>query len=323
MTRDKQLAAGALALVLFGGLAVKQFRDDAKLGSKAAQDSALPKFEATEGADKLTVTNGDKSVFVLEKKGDTWMVSKPLSAKGNQANIKQALDNLKEIKIREQVSSNPDAELLKSYELDASKGVHVVVEQAGKVLVDATFGKSGGRGQLLSVGGKPGIFAATGYSNFLFARDAKGWRDGEIVKFEEFKATGLHYEIGDTKLDFTLAGTTWSGTANGKALERFDADKVKDAVRALQTLNADDFGDGKTEAELGLDKPSRLTIDLKDASPIKVAVGGETPTKGRWVKREGAAVATALPSYAIDWVAPEVSKFQKAAPEEAKPKTKH
>ena len=292
MTRDKQLAAGALALVLFGGLAVKQFRDDAKLGSKAAQDSALPKFEATEGADKLTVTNGDKSVFVLEKKGDTWMVSKPLSAKGNQANIKQALDNLKEIKIREQVSSNPDAELLKSYELDASKGVHVVVEQAGKVLVDATFGKSGGRGQLLSVGGKPGIFAATGYSNFLFARDAKGWRDSEIVKFEEFKATGLHYELGDTKLDFTLAGTTWSGTANGKALERFD-------------------------------KPSRLTIDLKDASPIKVAVGGETPTKGRWVKREGAAVATALPSYAIDWVAPEVSKFQKAAPEEAKPKTKH
>ena len=50
---------------------------------------------------------------------------------------------------------------------------------------------------------------------------------------------------------------------------------------------------------------------------------GETPTKGRWVKREGAAVATALPSYAIDWVAPEVSKFQKAAPEEAKPTTKH
>ena len=67
MTRDKQLAAGALALVLFGGLAVKQFRDDAKLGSKAAQDSALPKFEAAEGADKLTVTNGEKYKVVAFK----------------------------------------------------------------------------------------------------------------------------------------------------------------------------------------------------------------------------------------------------------------
>ena len=34
MTRDKQLAAGALALVLFGGLAVKQFRDVALFQSR-------------------------------------------------------------------------------------------------------------------------------------------------------------------------------------------------------------------------------------------------------------------------------------------------
>ena len=319
MTRDKQLAVGALALVLFGGLAVKQMKDDAKLGSKAAQEASLPKLESAEGAEKLTVTNGEKGEFVLEKKGETWELVKPIAAKANGQNVKLALDNLKELKIREQISSNPDAELLKGYELDGAKGVHVVVEKGGKVVVDATFGKSGGRGQLMTVAGTPGVFAATGFSSFLFARDAKGWRDLEIAKFEEAKATGLHYVIGDRKLDLTLDGTTWTGTENGKAIERFDAEKVKDAVRALQTLNADDFADGRADADVGLDKPAgTLTVDLKEGAPITLAIGGETATKGRWVKRSGAAVATALPSYAVDWLVPDTSKFQKAAATPAK-----
>ena len=99
MTRDKQLSIGALALVLFGGLAVKQMKDDAKLGSKAAQEASLPKLESAEGAEKLTVTNGDKGEFVLEKKGETWELVKPVAAKANGQNVKLALDNLEQQKV--------------------------------------------------------------------------------------------------------------------------------------------------------------------------------------------------------------------------------
>ena len=319
MTRDKQLAIGAIALVLFGGLALKQMKDDSKLGSKAAQEASLPKLESDEGADKITVTNGEKGEFVLEKKGEEWEVVKPLSAKANGQNVKLALANLGELKIREQISSNPDAELLKGYELDAAKGLRVVVEKGGKVVVDAVFGKSGGRGQLMTIAGTQGVFAATGFSNFLFARDTKGWRDVEITKFEDTKAIGLHYALGDRKLDFTLEGTAWSGTENGKALARFDAERVKDALRSLQTLNADDFADGKADADVGLDKPvGSFQVDLKEAASIKLTIGGETPSKGRWVKRQGAGVATALPSYAVDWIMPDTSKFQTAAAAPAK-----
>ena len=319
MTRDKQLAAGAIALVLFGGLAVKQMRDDAKVGSKSAQDAALPKLESTDGAEKITVTNGEKGEFVLEKKGEEWALVKPIAAKANAQNVKLALENLKELKVRDRISANPDAELLKSYELDATKGVHVVVEKGGKAVVDAIFGKSGGRGQLLTVAGTPGIFAGTGFSSFLFTRDAKGWRDVEIAKFEEAKVTGLHYVLGDRKLDFANDGTTWAGAENGKGIDRFDGEKVKDAVRALQTLNADDFADGKGDADVGLDKPAgTLTVDLKEGAAVKLTIGNETASKGRWVKREGAAIATALPSYAVDWLTPETSKFQKPLPEGAK-----
>ena len=319
MTRDKQLAVGALALMLFGGLAVKQFRDDSKIGSRAAQDAALPKLESTDGADKLTVTNGEKGTFVLEKKGENWSLVSPIAAKGNGQNIKLALDNIKELKVREQISSNPDADLLKNYELDAAKGVRVLIEKGGKALVDATFGKSGGRGQLLTVAGTPGIFAAIGFSNFLFTRDAKGWRDIEVLKFEDEKTTGLHYEVGGKTLDFALDGAAWKGTEGGKPLERFDGEKVKDALRSIKQLNADDFGGTKTDAELGLDKPvSVVTVTLKEGPALKVTVGGETASKGRWVKRDGAAEATALPSYAVDWLVPDAARFQKPAPDAGK-----
>ena len=44
MTRDKQLAAGALALVLFGALAIKQMSDDAKIGPLAFMEKRTPDF---------------------------------------------------------------------------------------------------------------------------------------------------------------------------------------------------------------------------------------------------------------------------------------
>ncbi len=319
MTRDKQLAAGVLALVLFGGLALKQMRDDEKLGSKAAQEAALPKFETLEGAEKLTVTNGDKGEVVLEKQGSDWQLVKPLATKANGQNVKLALDNLAELKVREQVAATPDAELTKSYELDGAKGVHVVVSKGGKSLLDVTFGKSGGRGQLLSVTGTPAIFAATGFSSYLFTRETKGWRDAEVTKFDEAKVTALHYVIGKRTLDFALSDTTWSGSEGGKPIERFDGERTRDALRAMQTLTADDFADGKADADLGLEKPTgELTFELKEGASIKLAIGAETPSKGRWVRRAGSTVATALPSYAVDWLLPETSKFQKAAADAGK-----
>ena len=94
-----------------------------------------------------------------------------------------------------------------------------------------------------------------------------------------------------------------------------ESEKVKDALRSIKQLNADDFGDNRSDSDLGLDKPvSVMTVNFKEGAPIRLAVGGETASKGRWVKLEGASVATALPSYAVDWIVPDAAKFQKAAP---------
>src|SRR5262249_47016861 len=136
---------------------------------------------------------------------------------------------------------------------------------------DLTLGASGARGQMAMIEGKPAIYSITGYSSYLYTRDVKGFRETEILKFDDANANSLLIEKkGEKKpevLSFTKEGDHWAGTYNGKAIERFDEDKVKDAVRAFKNLTADDFGDGKTTADTGLDDPdSKVTIKLKDGA---------------------------------------------------------
>src|ERR1019366_8958803 len=143
----------------------------------------------SEDLDKFEITNGDKGVVVLEKKEEgKWWVTKPVSALGNQTNIKQMIDNLKELKATDLVAANPNEDLKKSYELDATKAVHVVGYKAGDKKVDEYFGKSGGRGEMMMLEGKPNIYSASGYAVYMYNRDVKGWRDTEIFKFDDATA---------------------------------------------------------------------------------------------------------------------------------------
>ena len=58
-------------------------------------------------------------------------------------------------------------------------------------------------------------------------------------------------------------------------------------LRAYKALNADDFGDGKSLADTGLDKPeATVTISLKDGAGTYTLLVGKTATgRNRWAKR--------------------------------------
>ena len=106
------------------------------------------------------------------------------------------------------------------------------------------------------VDGKPGIYAASGYSSWLYAKEVKGWRDAKIF---EARRHGRRATIERRPASSPSCATARSGRApsRGRPIERFDEEKVKDALRALKSLAADDFGDGKTAEETGLDAPGR------------------------------------------------------------------
>src|SRR6476620_7591241 len=172
MERSTQLWVGVVVLAALGGAVYKVSKDDATKGTSTTTTSAdLPEIKATDDIDKISITNAEKGDVVLEKKGagpeGRWEVTKPVSAPANQANVKQLLDNMKELKAKEVISAAPSEDQKKEFQFDKDKAVHVIAWKGSDKKVDASFGKSGARGQMMMVDGKPGIYTANGYSSYL------------------------------------------------------------------------------------------------------------------------------------------------------------
>src|SRR5512145_1869825 len=103
-TEHKLIAAVAILVLLVGAFWLsrsKQKQEDAAHTPTAASADmpsiALPKDDGDK-VTKLEIKNADKSNVTLEKKGDAWELTAPVSAKAEQSNVKSLLDNLKELK---------------------------------------------------------------------------------------------------------------------------------------------------------------------------------------------------------------------------------
>ena len=230
ISRDKAIIGGVVVLGALSFLVYRQAKHDQELGSAAHAD--LPDVKGTDDLDKIEITNGDKPTVTLQKQGDKWMVL-PVSAPANQTNVKSMLDNLKELKATEIVATKPDDDVKKSYNLDAAHAVHFIGFKGADKKVDDWFGKSGGRGEMMIVEGKPQVVAASGYSSYLYTREVADWRDKEIFKFDDTNATSVTITNKSGKFSFTK-GDKWAGTFDGHPIPNFDDSKVADAIRAMK-----------------------------------------------------------------------------------------
>lgn len=313
MERSTQLWIGVVVLAALGGAVYKVSKDDATKGSATTTSAELPDLKISDDIDKITITNAEKGDTVLEKKGDKWAITKPVEAPANQANVKQLLDNMKELKAKEVIAAAPSDDQKKEFQFEKDKAVHVVAQKGADKKLDAKFGKSGARGQMAMVEGKPGIYVVSGYSSYLYAREPKGWRDTEIFKFDDANASQVSIVNKNGTFSFTK-GDKWAGTFKDKPIAEFDDEKVKDAVRAFKALNAEDFGDGKSPADTGLDNPEgTVTINLKDNAGKYVLKIGKTSTgTSRYAQKEGDATVFVIPQYTADWVLADPAKFAKS-----------
>ncbi|WP_394844393.1 DUF4340 domain-containing protein [Pendulispora brunnea] len=337
MSGTQKIAIGGAILVVLVYAVYAQSKKDESMGvasKETAAEKPVLKVDLKEGEDldKISITNADKGEVVLEKKGDKWELTKPVSFPANQGNVKSLIDNLKELKTGDLIDANPSEDIKKSYQLDTEHAVHVVAYKGGEKKADDYFGKSGGRGQMAIAAGNPGIYSVSGYSGYLYGREVKAWRDTEIFKFDDANVTSLVIEksneiaaaapAGDAGAPKKAGGTfsftkgaKWAGTWNGQAIARFDEEKVKDALRIFKALNADDFGDGKGVDVTGLDKPqATVTIGLKDnAGKFVLKVGKTSSGSERYATKDGSETVYVLPSAVSDWVTADVTKFQQAA----------
>jgi hypothetical protein len=312
---------------LGGGLYLqnKKEAESAASHTLGGQAAALPKLDIKDddvkAIDKIVLNkageDGGAAVDIeLTRSGEDWKLTKPIEAKANQANVKSLLDNLKTLKVSEQIDAT-NASYAK-YGVADDKGLHAVFSKGPAVVLDARFGENGGRGQMTRITGKDGVFAVKGYSSYLYARDAKGWRDLTLFKFEEGDVTAATIQNEHGNFSFTKEGESWKGKFEkpkgaAEAIKDFDDSKVKDFVRAYKALNADGFADkGKSPADVGLEKPlATIQLTLKDGAKRDVRVGATAEGSSRWVKVSGSDDIWSISSWAADWAMAEEKKFQK------------
>jgi hypothetical protein len=337
MTTETKLYVALGVLGVLGGGLYLQNKKEAESAAKytlSGQAAALPKIdikdEDIKAIDKIVLNkageDGGAPVDVeLTKSGEDWKLTKPIEAKANQANVKSLLDNLKTLKVSEQIDSA--AANYAKYGVSDDKGLHAVFSKGNGVVLDARFGENGGRGQMTRIAGKEGVFAVKGYSSYLYARDVKGWRDLSLFKFEEGDVTAASIQNEHGTFNFTKEGESWKGKfgkakATPEPIKEFDDAKVKDFVRAYKALNADGFADkGKTPADVGLDKPAAsVVMTLKDGAKREVQVGKNAEGSSRWVKVSGSDEIWSISSWAADWATAEEKKFQKEKKDDKKDK---
>jgi hypothetical protein len=337
MTTETKLYVALGVLGVLGGGLYLQNKKEAESAAKytlSGQAAALPKIDIKDddikAIDKIVLNkageDGGAPVEIeLVKSGEDWKLSKPVEAKANQANVKSLLDNLKTLKVSEQIDGS--AANYAKYQVSDDKGLHAVFRKGNGVVLDARFGENGGRGQMTRLAGKEGVFAVKGYSSYLYARDAKGWRDLSLFKFEEGDVTAASIENEHGSFSFTKDGENWKGKfgkpkGTPEAIKEFDDAKVKDFVRAYKTLNADGFADkSKTPADTGLDKPTAsIVMTLKDGAKREVQVGKTAEGSSRWVKVSGSDEIWSISSWAADWATAEEKKFQKEKKDDKKDK---
>lgn len=322
LTTQQRIYIGLGVLAALGaGLYVTRSNEIKEDASRTVGDKAnLPEIKlAADDVDKVTkleIKNADKGPVTLEKRGDKWFVAQPVDYPANATNVKSLLDNIKEIKTKELI--DPAAASYGEYGLDDAKAVHVVAYKGGDKAFDAFFGKSGGRGQMARKAGQDGVYSVSGYSGFYYTREVKNWRDNEIAKFDDAAVTQVDIKNESGDYVFKKDADAWTGTLKNAKLERFDDAKVKDMLRALKALNADDFADNKPDAETGLDKPAAaVTIALKEGSPLKLLVGKASTGENRYLKREGNPQTYVISSWAAGWLVAKPERFQK--PDDKKP----
>jgi hypothetical protein len=332
----KMIVAGVVLVALLAAVYLTRKeagKAEQQHSATAAKDLPAIKIDKT-AADKITrfvIKAKDKDEVTLEKKDKLWELTKPLSAKASQENVDSLLKSFEKLEVGAVIAEAPDDATVKRYELDDAKATHLQAFAGDKKILDAVFGKGGGRGQMMRLEGKGPIYAVQGYSSYQVVRDLKGWRDTDILKFEDGNVISVEVENKKGKLSFTKSDEKWAGASyprddKGKLATkaadwpRFDESKVKSMLSSYQNLKANDFA--KNDADTGLSDPIEnggiVRIKLKDDTASYALKVGKTQegTSRYLVKEGGDGTVFVISSWTADWATGDAEKFSK--PEEKK-----
>ncbi len=347
-SKMNQIYIGLGVLAVAGGLYYTQYKKDAAHTNTAftqgSKNGAAPQIKVVpEEIDKITLKAKDKAEIVLEKKDGNWAMVAPVAgAKVSKTAVDDILNGLKGLTFKDVIATGQAN--WASYDLEDGKGIHVIAAKAGAPVVDLWLGATKSRGQMARLGTDAAgtVWSVSGVSSWTYDKAPKDVRDKKVWELSRENVSGI--ELKSTKGGFVFAknetaseadaGATgdagaapaWSGTLDGKPIKDLDVAKVDDLLSAFTlggVLNADDFGDGKTDEETGLASADStvITFKAKDGSVQRITLGKTDGTK-RYARKDGDTTTFLLAESPSGWAEADVSKFVPAPAGDAGTETK-
>jgi len=336
-SKQTQLIIVAVGIVAFGGLYYWQSKKDASSTNtefNEASKTSAPQIKVVpEEIDKIDIKAKDKPEVVLTKTGTDWAMTAPVQTnKLQKTTIDEVLNALKGVQFKEPIGKGQN--LYADYDLTPEKAVHVVASKGGTPVADLWLGAQKSRGQMARVGNDDQIWSISGASAWSFDKAPKDFRDRKVWDLAKDQVASVEIKDAKGTLDFVKeegggdAGTdagasdattdagakpTWTGTFDGKPIKDLQTSKVDDLVNAFAlggVLNADDFGDGKSDTETGLGSSETTTFDFKtkDGTSHKIVLGKTEGTK-RYARKEGDATIYLLAESPSAWAESGLDKF--------------
>ncbi len=312
-TEHKIYVAVVLLAGMGGGLyfATRTANAEKEQRSVSSATADLPAINlAGDDVDKVTklevtVPNKDKDKpaekFTLEKKDADWVITSPFQAKAAGDDVKNLVGKLKDLKTTEAIDRS--ATEYASFNLDDAKATHIVAYKGGDKAVDLYFGKSGKRGQVVRTAAKDGVYIATGYDAMLFGRDAKGWRDKNVLKLKDDDlkdAQRVQIDNANGEFVFEKKDGKWVGSfaklgkdgqpkADDTIRSVADADKPADAGDKKDADKKDDKSGQEGRRQEGRQVRQAEDADKKDDKSDKKDADkkddkADKPKKGVWEK---------------------------------------
>ncbi|HVV51915.1 MAG TPA: DUF4340 domain-containing protein [Polyangia bacterium] len=276
---NKKTLTALGAFVVLGIIAIVALRQPEKGERASDHPRPLPVLNPVE-ITTLDVTKGGTTT-TIKNEGGIYKVTAPVTYPADASNAKAAFDGLGKMDINDLVTSQPDKQA--EFEVDDKSGVHVVAKHDGKVLADFVVGKSMGGGTMLRPTGSNDVWRASGISKFTFDKGPTEWRDKGITTFIAAEAEKLDVAAKDgAKISLKKTGTKegseekWDVVSSSLKIEKLDNAVPNGIVTALANWKANDFADGTTPAQAGLDAPElTVTVGLKGGRSVTALVGGK------------------------------------------------
>ncbi len=273
--------------------------------------------------------------LTMERRGSGWEMTTPIVGEASSAKVAEAIQNLETLHLWKQL--DPGTSYYDQYDLTDEKALHIVAWRGAEKVVDLFCGKGSTDGQLVRLPDRDGMFALVnwgpqGYAGFLFTRTLHDWRETSIFNFAPEHVVGIEISNPAGDLTFAKVDGRWLATrqrpkpaghlGRAKPWFGFDATKIENLLRDYRALAAEDFGDGVSRAEAGIDDAKRaggvIRITLEGGAALTLRVGKLANSGTRWAMKDsrwaskdgGDGTLYALAPWPAAWATADAHKFE-------------